>query len=74
MGEKELKRTLMLENEEFREVVEQHQKYEDELEKLSTKHYLTEDEKVKIRELKKKKLVLKDKMYIMMTKYRKSSE
>jgi hypothetical protein len=74
MGEKELKRTLMLENEEFREVVEQHQKYDDELEKLRAKHYLTEDEKLKIRELKKKKLVLKDKMYIIMTEYRKSSE
>jgi len=37
-------------------------------------NYLSDNEKLKIRELKKKKLALKDKMYIMMTEYKKSLE
>ncbi|MCK4932251.1 MAG: DUF465 domain-containing protein [Candidatus Aminicenantes bacterium] len=74
MGEKELKKALMQENQEFKAVVELHQKYDDELEKLESITYLSESEKLKIRELKKKKLALKDKMYIMMTEYRKSSK
>ncbi|TET22951.1 MAG: DUF465 domain-containing protein [Candidatus Aminicenantes bacterium] len=74
MGEKELKKALMQENQEFKAVVELHQKYDDELEKLESITYLSESEKLKIRELKKKKLALKDKMYVMMTEYRKSSK
>ncbi len=74
MGEKELKKTLMQENQEFKAVVELHQKYDDELEKLESITYLSESEKLKIRELKKKKLALKDKMYVMMTEFRKSSK
>jgi uncharacterized protein YdcH (DUF465 family) len=72
MGEKELKQALMKKNKEFREVVNLHQKYDDQLEKLKSKNYLSENEKLKIRELKKKKLALKDKMYVMMTEYKKS--
>jgi len=74
MGEKELKKALMQKNKEFKEVVELHQKYDAELEKFESKKYLSDNEKLKIRELKKKKLALKDKMYIMMTEYKKSSE
>jgi uncharacterized protein YdcH (DUF465 family) len=74
MGEKELKKALMQENQEFKAVIELHQKYDDELEKLESITYLSESEKLKIRELKKKKLALKDKMYVMMTEYRKSSK
>ena len=72
MGENELKKDLMRKNKEFREVVKLHQKYDAELEKLKSKNYLSENEKLKIRELKKKKLALKDKMYVMMTDYKKS--
>ena len=36
--------------------------------------FLSEEEKLKVRELKKKKLSLKDKMYFLMTEYRKSLE
>lgn len=74
MGEKELKEVLMQKNKDFREVVELHRKYDSELEKLKSKNYLLDDEKLRIRELKKKKLVLKDKMYVMMTEYKKSLE
>lgn len=74
MGEKELKKALMQKNTEFKEVVELHQKYDAELEKLKSKNYLSDNEKLKIRELKKKKLALKDKMYVMMTEYKKSTK
>jgi uncharacterized protein YdcH (DUF465 family) len=72
MGENELKKDLMQKNKEFREVVKLHQKYDTELENLKSKNYLSENEKLKIRELKKKKLALKDRMYVMMTDYKKS--
>ncbi len=74
MGEKELKEALMQENKDFKEVVERHQKYDTQLEKLESKNYLSDDEKLRIRELKKKKLALKDRMYAMMTEYKKSLE
>lgn len=74
MGEKELKKALMQKNKEFKGVVELHRKHDTELEKFKSKNYLSDNEKLKIRELKKKKLALKDKMYIMMTEYKKSLE
>jgi uncharacterized protein YdcH (DUF465 family) len=74
MGEKELKQALMQKNKDFRDVVNLHQKYDDQLEKLESKNYLSENEKIKIRELKKKKLALKDKMYVMMTEYKRSTK
>jgi len=72
MEEKELKELLMKENEEFKEICELHQQYEDELGLFKQKGFLTEVERLKERELKKKKLALKDRMYFMMTEYSKS--
>lgn len=74
MGERELKEALIRKNKDFREVVERHQKYDAQLEKLESKRYLSDDEKLRIRDLKKKKLALKDRMYAMMTEYKKSQE
>jgi len=72
MEEKELKKLMLKKSEEFRKVHKQHQKYEKELEKFKGKSFLTEEEKLKEKELKKKKLALKDRMYFMMTEFRKS--
>lgn len=72
MDEKELKELLNKESKEFRKVYELHQKCENELGKFSKKGFLTEAEKLAEKELKKKKLILKDKMYRMMTEYRKT--
>ncbi|UCC39126.1 MAG: hypothetical protein JSV96_15170 [Candidatus Aminicenantes bacterium] len=72
MEEKELKELMLEKNEEFRKVYKQHQKFEKDLEKFKEKSFLTEDEKLKEKELKKKKLALKDRMYFMMTEFRKS--
>jgi len=70
--EKELREIMLRENEEFKKLHIQHQKLEKELEKFKDKSFLTENEKLKEKELKKKKLALKDRMYYLMREYRKS--
>jgi len=72
MGEEELKELLIKENKEFKEVYERHQKCKKELDQLKRKDFQTDQDRLKERELKKKKLVLKDQMYVLMTKYKKS--
>ncbi|UCE20691.1 MAG: DUF465 domain-containing protein [Candidatus Aminicenantes bacterium] len=72
MREKELKEQLLKESEEFKKANQLHQQYEKKLDKLKAKNYLTEAEKQEEKELKKKKLALKDKMYYLMIEYKKS--
>ena len=72
MEEKVIKELLLRDNDEFKQAYEQHQKHEKKLEKLKAKSFLTEEEKLEERELKKMKLALKDRMYFIMTEYRKS--
>ena len=72
MDEIELKRLLSRENPEFKEVLDLHQQYEQRLQELSDKIYMTDDEERELKELKKKKLVLKDRMYFWMAQYQKS--
>jgi uncharacterized protein YdcH (DUF465 family) len=74
MKEKEIKERLLKENEEFRNAFDQHQKLEKKLSTFQAKSYLTEEEKLEEKKLKKNKLLLKDKMYYMMTEYGKSFE
>ena len=66
MNEKSLMELLIQENEEFRKAHELHQSFEAELETLQDKGYLSPDEEMKVKELKKKKLALKDRMYQLM--------
>jgi len=70
MGEDELRQQLMLESEEYRRLAAEHRSYAEQLDKLSTRHHLTEDERLQEIMLKKKKLVLKDQMYSLVQKYR----
>jgi len=72
MEEKELKELLARESPDFKRAFEEHQRHEKALETLTKKPFLTDEEKLKEKELKKKKLVLKDRMYQMMFEYRKS--
>lgn len=72
MEEKEIKELLLRDNDDFRNAFELHQKHEKKLEKLNAKNFLTEEEKLEEKELKKKKLALKDRMYFIMTEYKKS--
>jgi uncharacterized protein YdcH (DUF465 family) len=72
MDEIELKQLLSRENPEFKEVLDLHKQYEQRLQELSDKIYMTDDEERELKELKKKKLVLKDRMYFWMAQYQKS--
>jgi len=72
MDENELKQLLSREDPEFKEVLDLHQQYEQRLQELSDKIYMTDGEERELKELKKKKLVLKDRMYFWMSQYQKS--
>ena len=72
MNENELKQKMLKENRTFKKLFEEHQSYEKRLEKFKSKSFLTEEEAVEERELKKRKLALKDRMYVLMTEFRKS--
>ena len=67
----ELREQLLKDNAEFRRLAAEHQQYDHQLEDLSSKHFLTEEEEIQEKNLKKKKLLLKDQMYLMVQKARK---
>lgn len=69
--ETELQEKLLRDNAEYRRLAEEHQSYDHQLEDLASKHFLSEEEQIQERLLKKKKLLLKDQMYIMVQKTRK---
>ncbi len=66
----EIKEQLMSSNEEFKRLALQHHTYDEKLEQLSNRHYLTDAEKLEEVTLKKKKLMLKDQMHAIIAKYR----
>ena len=70
----ELREQLLKDDPEFRRLAVEHQQYDHQLEDLSNKHFLTEDEEMQEKTLKKKKLMLKDQMYSMVQKARKQLE
>lgn len=74
IGEAELKEQLLHTNEEYRRLAAEHQSYSDQLEKLSGRSHLSDEEKIQEVMLKKKKLLLKDQMYLMLQKHRKAIE
>jgi uncharacterized protein YdcH (DUF465 family) len=69
MDEKELKEFLLRENVEFRRAHDDHQDCERALAAISGKTHLSVAEVDEERELKKKKLALKDRMYRLMSDY-----
>ncbi|MGB7295688.1 MAG: YdcH family protein [Candidatus Aminicenantales bacterium] len=69
MNEQALKDLMLRENEDFRKLYEEHQECEKRLEILQIKSVLSEGEKIEERELKKRKLALKDRMYLMMAEF-----
>lgn len=58
----EIRQTLAREDEEFRHWFEEHHQHEDRLQQLARKPTLTPDEEFEEKQLKKKKLWLKDQM------------
>jgi uncharacterized protein YdcH (DUF465 family) len=70
----EIKEILIKESEEFRQVAQEHKKYDLELKDLAGRRYLTPDEQLHEVELKKMKLSLKDKMLAMASEYRRKNQ
>ncbi|MEW6756680.1 MAG: YdcH family protein [Acidobacteriota bacterium] len=59
-------------DEEFRRLYEKHQEFEQELEALAKKGFLSPEEEVRVAEVKKKKLTMKDQMLLIAKKHEKS--
>ena len=57
-----LRDRLLREDDEYRELAAEHRRYEQQLEDLTRKHFLSEEEELLEKTLKKKKLALKDKI------------
>jgi uncharacterized protein YdcH (DUF465 family) len=74
MKEEDLMQQLWEENEEFRQLKEEHAWFHRKVEDLDKKPFLTPAERVTREELKKKKLILKDKMEEIMAAYRQRLE
>ena len=72
MNEQELKEILIKEDGDFRKVFEDHRTCELELEKLRLKTHVTEADTLAERDLKKRKLALKDRMYQLMSEHEKN--
>ena len=58
----ELKRKLLQSDEEFRRLATQHHDLDEKIHNLASRHYLSEPEQLEEVTLKKRKLLLKDKM------------
>lgn len=74
LSEAELRDQLLKENAEYRRLAAEHQLYDDQLEDLTNKHFLSEEEQLQEKTLKKKKLLLKDQMELMVQRHRKQTE
>ena len=70
LGTLDIKEHLLQSSEEFRRLAQKHSNYDEQLEKLLHKSYLSEEQKVEEVNLKKMKLHVKDQMEIMIQKYR----
>lgn len=65
----EMKEILMKENQNFRDLANQHQNYEKRLTELSELAYPNDDEVLEETDLKRKKLAVKDEMYTILSQY-----
>ena len=72
MGEREenLVKKLLQENESFRTMKEKHAALEDQLQRLETKPYITPQDELEIKRIKKTKLMYKDEMQKILTSHR----
>jgi uncharacterized protein YdcH (DUF465 family) len=64
-----IREELMNSNPEFRNLVQQHKVFEERLNVLSNLHYPNENEQQEEHDLKKKKLLVKDEIYSMISKF-----
>lgn len=70
LSEEQIKDKLYNENPEFRELKDKHSNYEIRLQELLKKSRLSDDEELELANIKKQKLILKDKMYQMIREFK----
>jgi uncharacterized protein YdcH (DUF465 family) len=68
----EVKEILLKENQNFRELAQQHQSFEKRLSELAELNYPSDEEVLEETALKRKKLAVKDEMYSIMNEYENS--
>lgn len=66
----ELKRQLLQNDDEFRQLASQHHDLDEKLHSLSARHYLSQPEQIEEVTLKKRKLQLKDQMESILRRHR----
>ena len=70
MDEGAVKDYLIKNDERFRELVDEHQQFEQQLQRFSGKTFLTPDEQIQETVIKKKKLALKDQMQLLIHRFK----
>ena len=65
----QIREYLAKNDEEFRRLFEKHQEYEQELDALAKKGFLSPEEELHVAEVKKKKLTVKDQMLLIAKKH-----
>ncbi len=73
MKDREIVELLRAESEEFRQLEQEHRALENRLSELDSKHYLSPEEEVEIKSIKKQKLAKKDRMAEMIREYKKAA-
>ncbi|MBI4459170.1 MAG: YdcH family protein [Acidobacteria bacterium] len=73
MDLREVRDFLMATNDEFIRLAKEHLEYEQQLEELARRPYLTYEEEIQEKNLKKRKLSLKDRMEQIIQQYRKET-
>ncbi len=73
MNEQEIIETLRRENEEFQRLEAEHRQLEEQLEALGSKPYLTAEEEMEIKKIKKQKLAKKDRMAELIRQYKRGN-
>jgi hypothetical protein len=71
MKDEEIVELLKRENEEFRRLYQEHRELDNQIAELSRKHYLTPEEEVEEKRIKKEKLYRKDRIAEMIRQYKK---
>ena len=69
MDEGAVKDYLMRNDERFKELAQEHQQFEQQLQRYSGKAFLTPDEQLQETVIKKKKLALKDQMQLLIHRF-----
>ena len=69
-GAQDVKHLLLYNNDQYRQLAEQHHQLDNRLHELTDKHYLSPTEQIEEVNLKKRKLALKDRLEAIARQYR----